>query len=57
MTRICLLDKFDSAAKEAAAAKQAKTQRFECSVSRGAYDELVVLYEATAVPAAPSGAR
>lgn len=39
-------------AKEAAAARQAKTQRFECSVSRVAYDELVVLYEATAVPGA-----
>jgi hypothetical protein len=43
--RHCLED-VEADAREADHLLQAKTQRFDCSLSRGAYDALLVLYEA-----------
>jgi hypothetical protein len=55
--RTCL-ERVESKANQAAQAvpSQGATQRFECSVSRGAYDELLVLYDAAAATAT-SGER
>jgi hypothetical protein len=42
------LETVEADACEAGRQSQAKTQRFDCSLSRAAYDELLALYEATA---------
>lgn len=39
------LDAFRDSAKEAIAAREGPTQRYEASLSRGAYDELMVTYD------------